>query len=151
MPNSKYQTGIYAGKEYTGSLDLNNPALFEKEQVQEELAGNFEARETVSSGYVRFDQKITDRVELMSGLAYREHQSGLYRTYIRCTTTDITGKTERQRNSYINFLPSLLVKVERKRGLQGTRFIYPNTVTSQVLGSCTERKHQAFRQRNHYR
>mgnify|MGYP000830316561 FL=1 len=52
MPNNKYQTGIYASKEYTGALDLNNPALFEKEQVQEELAGNFEARETVSSGYV---------------------------------------------------------------------------------------------------
>ena len=68
MPNSKYQTGIYASKEYTGALDLNNPALYEKEQVQEELAGNFEARETVSSGYVRFDSKITDRIELMSGL-----------------------------------------------------------------------------------
>ena len=31
MPNSKYQTGIYASKEYTGALDLNNPALYEKE------------------------------------------------------------------------------------------------------------------------
>lgn len=24
MPNNKYQAGIYASKEYTGSLDLNN-------------------------------------------------------------------------------------------------------------------------------
>lgn len=68
MPNNKYQAGIYASKEYTGSLDLNNASLFEKEQVQEELAGNFNARETVTSGYLRFDQKLTKDVELMTGL-----------------------------------------------------------------------------------
>ena len=109
MPNSKYQTGIYASKEYTGALDLNNPALFEKEQVQEELAGNFEARETVSSGYVRFDSKITDRIELMSGLRI-ENTNLAYTGRTYDADEDITGKTERQRNSYINFLPSLLVK-----------------------------------------
>lgn len=109
MPNSKYQTGIYAGKEYTGSLDLNNASLFEKEQVQEELAGNFEARETVSSGYIRFDQKITDRVELMSGLRI-ENTDLAYTGRTYDADEDITGKTERQHNSYINFLPSLLVK-----------------------------------------
>ena len=63
MPDHKYQAGIYADKQYVGSLDLNNPSLFDKEQVQEELAGNFEARETVSSGYIRFDQKLTDNVD----------------------------------------------------------------------------------------
>ena len=109
MPNSKYQTGIYASKEYTGALDLNNPALYEKEQVQEELAGNFEARETVSSGYVRFDSKITDRIELMSGLRI-ENTNLAYTGRTYDADEDITGKTERQRNSYINFLPSLLVK-----------------------------------------
>ena len=109
MPNSKYQTGIYASKEYTGALDLNNPTLFEKEQVQEELAGNFEARETVSSGYVRFDSKITDRIELMSGLRI-ENTNLAYTGRTYDADEDITGKTERQRNSYINFLPSLLVK-----------------------------------------
>ena len=109
IPNNKYQTGIYASKEYTGALDLNNPALFEKEQVQEELAGNFEARETVSSGYVRFDSKITDRIELMSGLRI-ENTNLAYTGRTYDADEDITGKTERQRNSYINFLPSLLVK-----------------------------------------
>ena len=47
---------------------MNNASLFEKEQVQEELAGNFDARETVTSGYLRFDQKLTKDVELMTGL-----------------------------------------------------------------------------------
>ena len=102
MPNNKYQAGIYASKEYTGSLDLNNASLFEKEQVQEELAGNFNARETVTSGYLRFDQKLTKDVELMTGLRI-ENTNLAY-------TEDLTSKTDRQRNSYINFLPSLLVK-----------------------------------------
>ena len=109
MPNNKYQAGSYASKEYTGSLDLDNTSLFEKEQVQEELAGNFEARETVSSGYIRFDQKITDRVELMSGLRI-ENTDLAYTGRTYDADEDMTGKTERQYNSYINFLPSLLVK-----------------------------------------
>lgn len=109
MPSSKYRAGMYADKEYMGKLDLNNASLFEKEQVQEELAGDFDARETVSSGYIRFDQKLTERVELMSGIRI-ENTSLAYtgRTYDE--DEDVTTKTERQTNSYINFLPSLLVK-----------------------------------------
>ena len=109
MPNNKYQAGIYASKEYTGSLDLNNASLFEKEQVQVELAGNFNARETVTSGYLRFDQKLTKDVELMTGLRI-ENTNLAYTGRTYDADEDLTSKTDRQRNSYINFLPSLLVK-----------------------------------------
>ena len=109
MPNNKYQAGIYASKEYTGSLDLNNASLFEKEQVQEELAGNFNARETVTSGYLRFDQKLTKDVELMTPLRI-ENTNLAYTGRTYDADEDLTSKTDRQRNSYINFLPSLLVK-----------------------------------------
>ena len=109
MPNNKYQAGIYASKEYTGSLDLNNASLFEKEQVQEELAGNFNARETVTSGYLRFDQKLTKDVELMTGLRI-ENTNLAYTGRTYDADEDLTSKTDRQRNSYINFLPSLLAK-----------------------------------------
>ena len=109
MPNNKYQAGIYASKEYTGSLDLNNASLSEKEQVQEELAGNFNARETVTSGYLRFDQKLTKDVELMTGLRI-ENTNLAYTGRTYDADEDLTSKTDRQRNSYINFLPSLLVK-----------------------------------------
>ena len=53
MPSDKYQVGTFASKEYVGGLNLNDASQFDKEQVQAELAENFEARETVSSGYVR--------------------------------------------------------------------------------------------------
>lgn len=109
MPSSKYKAGIYASKEYTGSLELNNASLFEKELVQEELAGDFDARETVSSGYVRFDQRFTDEVEVMAGLRV-ENTSLAYTGRNYDADEDITTKTERKRSSYINFLPALLVK-----------------------------------------
>ncbi|UVV56956.1 TonB-dependent receptor [Bacteroides fragilis] len=109
MPDHKYRAGIYADKQYVGSLDSNNPSLFDKEQVQEELAGNFEARETVSSGYIRFDQKLTDNVELMTGLRI-ENTSLSYTGRTYDDETDQTSKTARETNSYINFLPSLLMK-----------------------------------------
>lgn len=109
MPNSKYQAGIYASKEYIGSLDLNNASLFEKELVQEELAGDFDARETVTSGYIRFDQQLTRNIDLMSGLRI-ENTSLAYTGRNYDADDDITTRTERRSNSYINFLPSLLVK-----------------------------------------
>lgn len=110
MPGkNRYRTGSYASKEYTGSLDLNNPSLFEKAQVQEELAGNFEARETVSSGYIRFDQKLTSKVEVMSGLRI-EHTDLAYTGRTYDADEDLTSKTGRRKNNYTNFLPSLLLK-----------------------------------------
>lgn len=109
MPGNRYRTGSYASKEYTGSLDLNNPSLFEKSQVQEELAGNFEARETVSSGYIRFDQKLTSKVEVMSGLRI-EHTDLAYTGRTYDADEDLTSKSGRRKNNYTNFLPSLLLK-----------------------------------------
>lgn len=109
MPNKKYQTGLFASKEYVGALDLNNTSLFKKEQVQEELAGNFEARETVTSGYVRFDQRFTDKISLVAGLR-AENTDLRYTGRTYDDEADLTTPTERQTNNYLNFLPSLLLK-----------------------------------------
>lgn len=109
MPNNKYQAGMYADKEYIGALDLNNTSLFEKEQVQEELAGNFEARETISSGYIRFDMKLIEDIELMTGLRI-ENTDIAYTGRNYDADEDLTTKTGRQTNSYTNLLPSLLLK-----------------------------------------
>ena len=109
MPDSKYRAGLYASKEYTGSLNLNDPSLFEKEQIQEELATNFNARETVSSGYIRLDTHLTRNIELSSGLRL-EQTSLAYTGRSYDADEDITTPTERKRSSYANFLPSLLLK-----------------------------------------
>lgn len=109
MPNKKYQTGTFASKEYVGSLDLNNASQFDKKQVQAELAGNFEARETITSGYLRFDQKFAKNVNLMAGLRV-ENTNLKYTGRTYDDKADLTTKTDEKTNSYINFLPSLLLK-----------------------------------------
>ena len=58
IPKNNYKVGNFVSKEYLGSLDLNNPALFEKEQVAEELASNYNARETVTAGYLRLNLSV---------------------------------------------------------------------------------------------
>ena len=96
MPSDKYQVGTFASKEYVGGLNLNDASQFDKEQVQAELAENFEARETVSSGYVRFDHKFASDINLMAGLRM-EHTSLRYTGRNYDDETDKTTKTGRSR------------------------------------------------------
>ncbi len=68
MPSSKYQVGTFVDKTFLGSLNLDDSNLFEREQIAEELAGNFHARENVTSGYVRIDSRLSDDLDFMGGL-----------------------------------------------------------------------------------
>lgn len=109
MPSDRYNPGSFVDKSFLGSLQLDDASLFEKEQVAEELAANYKARETVSSGYVRFDTQLSDDLQLMTGLRV-ENTSLKYTGRIYDDETDQVTKTSPQSSSYINFLPSLLVK-----------------------------------------
>lgn len=64
-----YRFGNFTTREFLGGLDLNNPALFEKVALLEDfLPGNFNANETVSSGYVMLNQDLSDKLFLLAGL-----------------------------------------------------------------------------------
>ena len=109
MPDNAYQPGRFVSKEYLGALDLYNPSLFEKEQVAEELATNFNARETVSAGYLRFDQKLGKQWELMLGLRL-ENTHVKYSGSQYDAVEDVTTRTPYESDSYLNVLPSVLAK-----------------------------------------
>ena len=109
MPDNAYLPGRFVSKEYLGALDLNNPSLFEKEQVAEELATNFNARETVTAGYLRFDQKLGKEWELMVGLRL-ENTHVKYKGSQYDAVDDVTTRTGYESDSYLNLLPSLLAK-----------------------------------------
>lgn len=109
MPDNAYQPGRFVSKENLGTLDLNNPSLFEKEQVAEELATNFNARETVSAGYLRFDQKLGKQWDLMLGLRL-ENTHVKYSGSQYDAVEDVTTRTPYESDSYLNVLPSLLAK-----------------------------------------
>lgn len=111
MPSSKYQAGTFIDKKILGSLNLDDSSLFNREQIAEELAGNYHARENVTSGYVRIDSRLADNLQFMGGL--RVENTDL--RYIGRIYDDETGevsKTAPATSSYMNFLPSLLLKWE---------------------------------------
>lgn len=114
MPSPKYKDGIFADKQFLGVLDLNNPELFSKTQVVEELASDYSAREAITSGYVRIDSRLSDNLNFTGGLRI-ENTSLRYTGRIYDDETETVSKTEPQSSSYINFLPSLLVKWEPQK------------------------------------
>lgn len=111
MPSDRYQPGTFISKGFLGSLDLDNPSLFEKAQVAEELAGNYNARENVTSGYVRVDSRLADNLNFMGGL--RVENTALRYTGTKYDDeTNSVSPTGAETSSYINFLPSLILKWE---------------------------------------
>lgn len=113
MPGEKYKAGTFISKEYVGGLDLNNSSLFNKTENLEELAGEYKARETVTAGYLRFDQNFGKKLSAMVGLR-------LENTYLKYNGRKLTLNddgdpesltvTPDVKDSYLNILPSVLLK-----------------------------------------
>ena len=114
MPSSKYQAGTFVDKQFLGSLNLDDAQRFEKGQVAEELAGNYHARENITSGYVRIDSRLADNLNFMGGLRV-ENTDLRYVGRVYDDEKDEVHKTSPATSTYVNFLPSLLLKWEIKR------------------------------------
>ena len=100
MPSSKYQAGTFVDKKFLGSLNLDDSNLFEREQIAEELAGNFHARENVASGYVRIDSRLSDHLNFMGGLRV-ENTSLRYIGRNYDDESNSVSKTEPETSNYI--------------------------------------------------
>ncbi|QIU93323.1 TonB-dependent receptor [Bacteroides faecium] len=115
MPGEKYKAGSFISKEYTGGLDLNNSNLFTKTENLEELAGEYKAKETVTAGYIRFDQNFGKKLSAMAGIRI-EHTHLKYNG--RKLTLDADGDPESltvtpdAKDNYLNILPSILLKYD---------------------------------------
>ena len=127
IPGSKYQVGTFVSKEYLASLDLNNSSLFEKEQVAEELADNYKAQETVTAGYIRFDQKINKRWKLVAGVRL-ENTHVKYSGNQYDADEDAITPTDEESDSYLNVLPSLILKWDASDDLK-LRASFTNTIS----------------------
>ena len=113
MPGEKYKAGTFISKEYVGGLDLNNSSLFNKTENLEELAGEYKAHETVTAGYLRFDQNFGKKLSAMVGL--RLENTHLKYNGRKLTLNDDGDPesltvTPDVKDSYLNILPSVLLK-----------------------------------------
>ncbi|TRX58872.1 TonB-dependent receptor [Fulvivirga sp. M361] len=126
LVGSQYQAGYFAQKEFLGSLDLQNPALFDKSDIPEEYApGNYTAREKIFAGYAMFDAQITPQFSLLGGLRV-EHTDIDYNGFSFDVDTEEIGTTNGT-DSYTNVLPGLHLKYDLSESTV-LRLAWTNTI-----------------------
>ncbi len=127
MPGDKYKAGSFISKNYLGNLDLNNSSLFKKTQNLDEIAVGFNAKETVTAGYLRFDQNLGKKWKMMAGVRL-ENTHIKYSGMNYDANKDELTHTAESKKSYLNVLPSLLVKYDANDELK-VRASFTNTIS----------------------
>src|SRR5690606_35210427 len=80
--------------------------LFEQETVPSEyLALNYNAKELISAGYVRWDQNFTERTSMIVGARLEYTKIDYTGNYVQ-DEEELLGAVN-NKNDYINILPSL--------------------------------------------
>jgi len=103
-PDHKYVPGDFVNRDFLGGLNLNDKNAFESEAVPDEyLAANYKARETITAGYVRWDQNFSDKLSMIAGLRL-ENTSINYTGNLIQDDENLEG-TRKITNSYLNVLP----------------------------------------------
>lgn len=112
MVGDNYPEGThFASKKYLGSINFNS---MQGEPDYEEMSGNYHAKEEITSAYLRFDQKLGQKLDLMLGLRM-EHTALNYRGLNWVVDEDENESLEstgNRKNSYTNWLPSVLLKYD---------------------------------------
>lgn len=116
QPGSQYVGGSFVSADYLGGLNLGNGSLFEeKDTPKEYAAGNYDARENIIAGYLRWDQDFNTRLSMILG-ARLEHTSLRYTGYVVEDEEDIVGEVT-NKNNYLNVMPSLTFKYSASENL----------------------------------
>lgn len=112
MVGDNYPEGThFVSKKYLGSINFNS---MQGEPDYEEMSGNYHAKEEITSAYLRFDQKLGRKLDLMLGLRM-EHTALNYRGLNWVVDEDENESLEstgNRKNSYTNCLPSVLLKYD---------------------------------------
>ena len=101
----------FVSKEYLGGINFGS---MEGEPDNEEMSGNYHANEQITSAYLRFDQKLGRKLNLMLGLRM-EHTALDYRGLnwvVDEEEEESLAPTGNRKNNYTNWLPSVLLKYD---------------------------------------
>lgn len=99
----------FVDRHYLGHLPLGQ---WEGQEDLEEASGNFHAKERVSSAYLRFDQQLGSKIDLVAGLRM-ENTYLAYSGFNYAADEDgneMLTPTGKHTNRYANWLPSVLFK-----------------------------------------
>ncbi len=110
MPGDMYQKAHFVSKDYLASLRFD-PSY--GEFIMEDSSADYDASESVTAAYVRLDQKLGKKMELMAGLRMERtglKYAGMVWDVDEDTEDETLTPTGKSGHSYINWLPSLLWK-----------------------------------------
>lgn len=108
MAGDHYPEGTpFISKQFLGSVNVAN---FQGEENFEEEAGNYDIKETITAGYIRFDQQLGKRLSATLGL--RVERTDLKTNGYNLDTESGNGLTPtgEYKHHYTDLLPSLLLK-----------------------------------------
>ncbi len=126
----QYVPGLFASRAYLSSLNLTNSSVFEAtDAASEYLALNYNAKENVYAGYLRWDQDINEKLSVIAGLRM-EHTQINYTGNIIEDEEDLAG-LRNVKNNYTDWLPSIALKYQANddlvfRGAFTTALARPN-------------------------
>ncbi|MDH6252959.1 TonB-dependent receptor [Chryseobacterium sp. H1D6B] len=104
-----YVPGTFASASYMGSLDLFNPNVFKGQLKPEKfLSSNYNAKENIYAGYIRWDQDFNDQLSMIAGARIETTEIDYTGNY-SLDNSQLVGKINNT-NSYTNILPSLSFK-----------------------------------------
>ena len=130
LAGSQYLVGSFATQEFIGSLNLNDEAQFEGEDLPEEyLTANFDVDENVYAGYAMTNQKLSDKLSMLFGVRLEHTKiSSLGHEVIFDEDGDYAGTNAlKDENSYTNILPGLHLKYDLTDKTV-LRFAWTNTI-----------------------
>lgn len=128
LAGEKYQVGKFVDLDYLGKLDLTS-GNFESSDIVEELAGNFEATENVFASYLRFDQSLGERFDVVAGVRLENtslEYSGRQLEFNEDGDPSLKT-TPNETDSYLNILPSLIGKWSLSENTK-LKFAWTNTI-----------------------
>lgn len=108
----EYKLGMFPDKKTFGDIQLKGNPAYEEEKVAESDFADFDATEKIFAGYLRYDQRLNNRVDLVLGLRV-EHTASHYTANTWITNPDKSEEiksVEGENDSYTNFLPSVIAK-----------------------------------------
>ncbi|WP_026905177.1 TonB-dependent receptor [Pedobacter glucosidilyticus] len=112
----QFAPGTFVNARYLGILNLGDANLFEAEEEPAEfLALNYNAKESITAAYIRYDQDINDKLSFIAGLRL-ESTNINYTGNIVEDEEDLQGERN-LKNDYLNILPSLTLKYDIKDNL----------------------------------
>ena len=126
MPGDKYNVGTFVTKEFVGELNLKDANSFEKEADFSEYAGNFEATEKVTAGYLMLNQKLGNKLSAIVGVRI-EHTATENEGFSWDDDEEVLTPSDKEENNYTNVLPNLHLRYNIDEN-SVLRFAYTNTI-----------------------